>query len=429
MNTFESALIRLKQAAKYTQIPDWFLEQLSTPERTIKVNFPLKLDSGEVNIVRGYRVQYNNRLGPYKGGLRFHPEVNMDEVMSLGFWMMIKNAVADIPFGGGKGGIEIDPKKLSERELERLTKSFTKELSPNIGPYLDVPAPDVNTNAKIMDWIVEEFKVQSAKLKVKYSGGELKAVVTGKSVNNGGSLGREEATGLGGYFVLEGLLRKLNLKKPLTVAIQGFGNVGAHLAEILYKDGFRVVALSDSKGGIFDKSGKGFNVDLVKKCKEEKEILSGCYCIGSVCDLAERHKDGLIANEQLLEMPVDILIPAALENVITGQNAGKIKAKIIFEMANGPTSAEADRILNQKKITVVPDVLCNSGGVIVSYFEWLQNIKGEKWNLEEVNQKLKQKMEDSFAKIWEISEEKKVNLRIAAYVLALQRLAEKVSLK
>lgn len=252
----------------------------------------------------------------------------------------------------------------------------------------------------------------------------MKAVVTGKSVAKGGSLGREEATGLGGFFVLEKLVKKLEPKKPLTVAIQGFGNVGSNLAEILFKNGFKVIALSDSKGGIFDKTNEGFNIDLVKKCKEEKGFLAGCYCVGSVCDLADK-RGGVVTNEKLLELPVDILIPAALENVITSENAKKIKAKIVFEMANGPTTAEADEILKKRNIMVVPDVLANSGGVTVSYFEWFQNINGEKWSLEKVNEKLREKMEKAFEEIWEIYNEKKVDLRTAAYILALQRLAEK----
>lgn len=429
MNIFDAALLRLKQAAKYEKVPDGFLKSLSIPERTIEINFPLKRDSGAIDTIKGYRIQYNNLLGPYKGGLRFHPRVNMDEVKSLAFWMMIKNAVANLPFGGGKGGIEVDPKKLSEKELEKLTKQFTKELAPNIGPFIDVPAPDVNTNAKIMDWMIDEFRVQSSELRVKYSKDELKAVVTGKSVKNGGSVGREEATGLGGFFVLEQLIKKLGLRKPLTVAIQGFGNVGSHLAEILYQNGFKVVALSDSKGGIFDKKKLGFNVGLVKKCKEEKGFLAGCYCIGSVCDIAAKYDSGAISNEELLELPVDILIPAALENAVTEENANRIKAKIVFEMANGPTSAEADEILNKKGILVVPDVLCNSGGVTVSYFEWLQNIKGERWSLEKVNKNLKGKIENAFAEVWKIYLDKKVDLRLSAYILALQRLSQKINLE
>ena len=426
MNIFDSALIPLKKAARYLSLPDWFLKQLSTPERTIKVNFPFERDDKKVEMVNGYRVQYNNLSGPYKGGLRFHPKVDMDEVKALGFWMMIKNAVANVPFGGGKGGIKIDPKKFSGKELEKLTRQFSRELAPNIGPFMDVPAPDVNTNAKIMDWMMDEFKAQSKKLKVEYNAGELKAVVTGKSVKHGGSLGREEATGMGGFFVLECLVEKLGLKKPLTVAIQGFGNVGSNFAEIVHRNGFKVIALSDSKGGIVDRKNIGFNVDLVKKCKEEKGFIAGCYCIGSVCDLPKEQDGQIISNEELLELPVDILVPAALENVIHKKNAKKIKAKLVFEMANGPTAADADEILEKRGIMVVPDVLCNVGGVTVSYFEWLQNIKGEKWTLEKVNKKLKSKMEKAFDEVWEIHQSKKVTLRTAAYILALKRLSEKV---
>lgn len=422
MSVFDSALVRLQEAAKYETAPDWLMKQLSAAERTISLSFPLKRDAGEVETIKGYRVQYNNSLGPYKGGLRYHQDVNMSEVKALAFWMMIKNAVANIPFGGGKGGIEIDPHKLSEGELERLTREFTRKLAPNIGPYMDVPAPDVNTNSKIMDWIADEYVKN-----IKNKENEIKAVVTGKSVGNGGSLGREQATGLGGFIVLEQLVKILGLKKPLTVVVQGFGNVGANIARILYENGYNIVALSDVKGAIYDSKHIGFNVDLVKKCKEENGFLAGCYCIGSVCDLAKKYKDGIISNEELLKLPVDILIPAALENVITAKNAENIKAKIVFEMANGPTTYEADQILNKKGIIVVPDVLANCGGVTVSYFEWYQNIKNESWSLQKVNQKLKEKMEDAFENIWQIHKQKKVSLRISAYILALQRLHKKVS--
>ncbi|MBU1000421.1 Glu/Leu/Phe/Val dehydrogenase [Patescibacteria group bacterium] len=416
MKIFDSSLINLEKASKYIDLPKWFLKQISVPERMIQFNFSFKRDSGDMEMVSGYRVQYNNLLGPYKGGLRFHPQVNMDEVKSLAFWMMIKDAVVNVPFGGGKGGLELDPKKFSEKELERLTRQFTRELAPNIGPEIDVPAPDVNTNSKIMDWLENEYS--------KVVGKKMKAVVTGKSVRNGGSLGREAATGMGGFFVLEQLIKKLGLKKPLTVAIQGFGNVGSNFAQILSKHNYKIVAVSDIKGGIYDKQG-GFNIDLVKKCCEEKGFLSGCYCIGSVCDLAKKIDGGVITNEDLLQLPVDLLIPAALENVITTENAKKIRAKIVFEMANGPTTYEADQILNKKGIIVVPDVLANSGGVTVSYFEWYQNMKNEKWNLEKVNKKLQKKMEDAFANVWKIHQEKKVSLRTAAYILALQRLFKK----
>lgn len=416
MNIFDSALIQLKKAAETIELPQGLLEKLEIPDRTIQLSFPLKRENGKIEIMNGYRVQYNNLLGPYKGGLRYHPKVDMDEVKALGLWMMIKNALVDVPFGGGKGGIEVDPKNLSEKELEKLTRSFAKALAVNIGPRVDVPAPDVNTNSKIMDWIEDEYS--------KAVGKENKAVVTGKSLTNGGSLGREQATGLGGFFVLEKLVEKLGLKKPVTVAIQGFGNVGSNLAQIVYKNGFKVIALSDIKGGIYENREEGFNIDLVKECREEKGFLSGCYCIGSVCDLAKKYDEGVISNEDLLELDVDILIPAALENVITKDNAKDIKAKIVFEMANGPTSSEADEILNKKGVIVVPDVLANSGGVTVSYFEWFQNLNGEKWSLEKVNNKLKEKMEKAFEEVWKIYNTEKVNLRTAAYVVALQRLKE-----
>ncbi len=424
MNTFDSAKLQLKKAAKFTNIDQSLIDTLTSAQRTIKVTFPLKKDSGEVEVIQGYRVQHNNFLGPYKGGLRFHPAVDMDEVSALAFWMMIKNAIADVPFGGGKGGIEIDPKKLSEKELEEMTRKFAQMLAQNIGPLVDVPAPDVNTNSKIMDWIADEF-VKAERVKGEgESEAKLKAVVTGKSVGKGGSLGREQATGLGGFFVLEKLVEKLGLKKPLTVAIQGFGNVGSNFAQILSDNGYKVVALSDIKGGINNMEGEGFNVPMVRECRLEKGFLAGCYCVGSVCDLARKY-DGTISNSDLLELDVDILVPAALENVITKKNAKNIKAKIVFEMANGPTTSEADQILNKRGTLVVPDVLANSGGVTVSYFEWYQNMHSESWSLDKVNSKLKEKMEDAFDKIWEIHKDKKINFRTAAYVLALKRLAEK----
>lgn len=419
MKLFDNALKQLEKAAKIIELDQSILKLLSNPERIIEINIPLKKDAGEIEIVKGYRIQYNNWLGPFKGGLRFHPQVEMDEVKALGFWMMIKNAISNVPFGGSKGGLEIDPKKLTEAELQRLTRQLTRQLAPNIGPQVDIPAPDVNTNSKIMDWMVDEYS--------KVVGLNTKAVVTGKSIKNGGSRGREEATGLGGFIVLERLIKKLGFKKPLTVAVQGFGNVGGNIAKILYQNGYQVVAVSDVKGAIYDSKDNGFNIDLVRECRLEKGFLSGCYCIGSVCDLARRYDDGVISNEELLELPVDILIPAALENVITKNNASKIKAKIVFEMANGPTTYEADKILNKRGIMIVPDVLCNSGGVTVSYFEWYQNIYEERWSLEKVNERLKAKMIDAFENIWKIHKEKNVSLRTAAYIVALQRLAKKAN--
>lgn len=417
MNPFDSALAQLKKAALNSDVDPNVIKLLETPQRQIEVNLPFRKDDKSLLIVKAFRVQYNNWLGPYKGGLRYHPQVDINEVKALSFWMTIKNAVVNVPFGGGKGGIEIDPKALSASELENLTRVFTKALTPNIGPEVDVPAPDVNTNPQIMDWIVDEYS--------KAVGKKTLAVVTGKSVDKGGSEGREEATGLGGFYVFEELVKKLNLSKDSTIAIQGFGNVGSHLARLLFENSYKVVALSDSKGGIFDQSGKGFNINLVKECKLEKGLISNCYCVGSVCDNATGAQK--ITNEELLELPVDVLIPAALENVIHKDNARNIKAKIIFEMANGPTSFEADEILSEKEIIVVPDVLANSGGVTVSYFEWYQNMKDQRWDIEKVKEELKKLMIDAFENVWRISQEKRISMRTASYVLALQRLAEKAS--
>lgn len=414
-NTFKSALGYLHKALDKEKVDKRIVDLLSYPQRQIEIYLPIKLDSGEVIIIKGYRVQYNNWLGPFKGGLRFHADVNLEEIKALAFWMMIKNAVVNVPFGGGKGGIQVDPKTLSRRELERLTRAFARALFPNIGPQIDIPAPDVNTNSLIMDWFEDEYS--------KAVGRPTPAVVTGKSVDNGGLEGREEATGLGGMFVLEKLIQKLKLKKPLTVAVQGFGNVGSHIAGLL--SDFKIIGLSDSKGAIFDKSGRGFNIKLVQSCKLEGGMIADCYCIGSVCDISKKHT-GNISNEQLLELPVDILIPAALENVITRKNASSIKAKIILEMANGPVSEKADEILNKKETIVVPDVLANAGGVTASYYEWLQNMEGKVWSLEEVRYRLQKVMETSFEQIWKIHRQKKVSLRMAAYMLALQRLSKSV---
>lgn len=406
-NPFKSALYNLTLAAQKGNTPQELVELLSIPQRQIEVFIPFKRDSGLIEIVRGFRVQYNNWRGPYKGGLRYHPEVNLDEVKALAFWMTIKNAVINVPFGGSKGGIEIDPKKLSVKELERLTRSFARILAPNIGPCTDVPAPDVNTNSQMMDWFADEYS--------KVTGKKSPAVVTGKSIKNGGSEGRTEATGLGGFFVLEELVKKMKIKKPLSVAIQGFGNVGFHVARILSEAGYKVVALSDSKGGIFNKDWQGFDVSKVKKYKEKTGVLTGYKSTVNTVN---------ISNKDIILLPVDILIPAALENVITEENAPVLEAKVILEMANGPISNTADTILQKRKIPVVPDVLANAGGVTVSYYEWLQNMKNQKWSKKAVNAKLKRAITSSFEKIWEIKQQKKVTLRMAAYMLALERLSK-----
>lgn len=435
INPFTNALAQLEKAAgvlvesgirnqESGKTLEKTLQTLQQPQREVHVNIPVLMDDGSLRIFQGYRVQYNNARGPYKGGIRFHPNVDLNEVKALAFWMTMKCAVAGLLLGGSKGGVVVDPKILSLGELERLSRGYARAIADVIGPDKDVPAPDVNTNSTIIDWMSDEFAKGDKKLL---------ATFTGKSIKNGGSEGREEATGLGGLYVLESVLEKLRLqttdlrlKKKLTVAVQGFGNVGYNMVKFLVnsglpagRQGFTVVAVSDSKGGIHVPSG--VNPLLTLACKKKNGFLAGCYCSGSVCDLS---KGRPITQEALLELQVDILIPAALENVITRENAPKIKAKVILEMANGPTTPEADEILAKRGITVIPDVLANSGGVTVSAFEWEQNLKGEHWTKETVNNKLKRKMGAAVKAVWEASEKYKTTLRIAAFVVALERIAK-----
>ncbi len=425
-NPWKRAQGQLKQVAKKLALDPLLVTALLEPKRVIEVAIPLKTNNGHTSVFSGFRVQHNNILGPYKGGIRYHQSVNLDEIKALAFWMTMKNAVVDVPFGGGKGGITIDPKTLSEKELEELTRLFTRRLVNVIGPTIDVPAPDVNTNPKVMGWIVGEF-AKDAKDSGKFTKGELLAVGTGKPLDKGGSQGRTEATGLGGVYVLLTILKKLGRNsKGLTVAVQGFGNVGKYVSYFLQKEGLRIVALSDSKGGMYVPGGIP-NVEDVASCKTEKGYLAGCYCVGAVCDLKNKNilggKD--ISSEELLTLPVDILIPSALENVITKNNADKIQAKIILEMANGPTTAEADPILKKRGITVIPDILANTGGVATSYFEWYQNMHNEKWTKEEVFAKLRKKMVVATNEIFKTYKNERVTLREAAYMLALKRIEKK----
>lgn len=410
---------------------DQKIEILKHPQRIVNVTIPVPMDDGTIRLFQGYRVQFNNTRGPYKGGIRFHPNVSIDEVKALSFWMMMKCAVADLPFGGGKGGVIVDPKKLSEGELERLSRGYVRAIADCIGPNKDVPAPDVNTNGVIMGWMTDEyikFKTQSSKLKTSYKFKltnkeitRLRSTFTGKLIQDGGSEGREEATGLGGFFILQAILKKMKglSHTPLTVAIQGFGNVGYNVAKFLTKAGFLVVAVSDSKGGVYVKNG--INPELTLQCKKEHGYLAGCYCSGSVCDLS---KGKPISNEALLELPVDILVPAALENVITKENGKRIKAKIILEMANGPTTPEADTILYTRGIPVIPDILSNSGGVTVSRFEWEQNLKNQHWTKKQVNERLQKKMEKAAENVYQTSTRLHTDLRTAAFVCALQRIMD-----
>jgi glutamate dehydrogenase/leucine dehydrogenase len=408
----------LSETAKKLEYDPLLLSMLSEPDRIVEVSIPLRMDSGEINIYKGYRVQHNNIRGPYKGGLRYHPAVDINEVKALAFWMTMKNAVVDVPFGGGKGGITVDPKMLNVGEIERLTRSFAKKISPIISPDLDVPAPDINTNGQIMSWISEEFgeylKLSNSNRKTDTN--FIKAVVTGKPLDEGGSEGRVEATGLGGAFVLMAVLKTLG-KKPqdLRVAIQGFGNVGSNITKFLCELGFKVVAVADVGGGFYLEEGisKPFAGAVNDFDSIEKQFIRDRNFLGIGTP---------VDTQEVLELDVDILVPAAIEEVITKKNAYNIKAKIILEMANGPTDFEADKILTNKGILIIPDILANSGGVATSFFEWFQNINDEKWNKEKVLGKLKIKMEKAVEEVIAISKLHKTSLREAAYILALQRI-------
>ena len=411
-NPFNNALKQLAKAVEVGQIDAAVFERLKKPDKILQISLLLKMNDGTKKVFDGYRVQYNNSRGPYKGGLRFHPQTDLAEVKALAFWMTIKCSVAGIPMGGSKGGITVDPKKLAENELEELTRSFTRKLADYIGPEIDVPAPDVNTNPKIMSWVMDEYS--------RLKGYNVPGVVTGKPLELGGSAGRTEATGQGGFYIMEELAKKLKINpEKTTVAIQGFGNVGFYLAEFLYHAGYKIVALSDSQGGILDKYGQSMNPKNIMATKQKEGKISGCYCVGTVCD-CENYKQ--ITNEQLLKLEVDVLVPAALESAINEKNAGKVKAKIILEMANGGITPAAEEKLLKKGKIIMPDVLANAGGVTVSYFEWVQNLAKYYWSLSEVNDKLKKIMVDSFNAVWQAKEEYQTDWRTAAFIVALKRI-------
>lgn len=409
-NPWHRAKTQLASVAHLMRLPPLLTARLKETDREITVSLPIRRDNGKIATLTGYRVQQNNILGPYKGGLRFHPAVTLDEVRALAFWMTIKCAVINVPFGGGKGGIAVDPKTLSHRELKQLTKLFTQRLSQVIGPTIDIPAPDVNTNAEIMSWIMEEYS--------RLTGKKTPAVITGKPLGKGGSPGRTEATGRGGALTLLHILTLLKKDpKGMTVAIQGFGNVGYHIAGFLIKNGLKVVAVSDSKSGVYVPDGLDPKTTL--SCKQKHGSLTKCFCTNTSC----RKSNGYtITNEELLTLPVDILIPAALENVITKRNAGKINARIIVEMANGPLTKEADEILKRKGVLVIPDILANAGGVCVSYFEWYQNIHNVKWTKEKVFVTLEDKIRQATKAVFALQNQYHVTQREAAYILALTRI-------
>jgi glutamate dehydrogenase (NADP+) len=414
---FADASRRLERALKYVSLSEDTTERLKYPKSSLIVSIPVRMDNGSLRIFQGYRVRYDETRGPTKGGIRFHPHVTLDEVQSLAFWMTFKCAVLSLPFGGAKGGITLNPKELSKMELERLSRGYIDAIADFIGPDVDIPAPDVYTNPMIMGWMMDQYNIITRKLNP--------GVITGKPVNIGGSLGRDTATATGAFFVIEQLLPKFNQKpEETTVAIQGFGNAGAELAELLWKRGYKVVAISDSQGGIYAKIG--LDIPSIRQFKETNKNIKALYCQGSVCHIVEHE---VITNEDLLTLDVDVLIPAALENQITEKNAQEIKAKFIFEVANGPTTSAADRVLEEKGISVIPDILVNAGGVTVSYFEWVQNRSGFYWSLEEVNQRLKDKMFAETEAIWRISQELSVPMRTAAYIHGLNRLGDAINAK
>lgn len=402
-NSFETAQNQLNIAADYLNLEPGLRKVLLSCKRELTVNFPVQMDDGNVEVYTGYRIQHSTARGPAKGGIRYHAQVSLDEVRALAMWMTWKCAVVDIPYGGSKGGVIVDPKKLSLRELESLTRRYTTEISSFIGPDTDIPAPDVNTNAQTMAWIMDTYSMQK--------GYTVTTIVTGKPLNIGGAEGREDATARGIQYVIQEACREKNIALAGSkVAIQGFGNAGAISARLLTEDGAVIIAVSDSQGGIYNP--KGLDYRKVIAFKQEHGTVVGYPNADPV------------NNQELLEVDCDILIPAALEDQINGENADRVKAKIIAEAANGPTDLEADQILEDKGVFILPDILANAGGVTVSYFEWVQNIQSFFWSEVETNKRLHQIMTKAFNQVYKISQEKKVDMRTAAYILAVGRVAE-----
>jgi glutamate dehydrogenase (NAD(P)+) len=403
ISSFENAMTQFDQAAKRLRLDPSWLEMIKQPRRSVIVKLPIQMDDGSFKVFTGYRVQHSIIRGPAKGGIRYHPDVTLDEVSALAAWMTWKCAVVGIPFGGGKGGITCDPTKLSKGELERLTRRYTAELIDVLGPESDVPAPDVNTNEQTMAWIMDTYSMHARHT--------VTSVVTGKPLDLGGSLGRVEATGRGVLFTIREAAKHLGINmEGATVAVQGFGNVGTVAADLLYDDGCKIIAVSDVRGGIYNRNG----IDIKKLLPYAKKNRSVVKFPGTKP----------ISNQELLELECDILVPAALENQITEENAPRVKAKILAEGANGPVIPQADKILDKNGVFVIPDILCNAGGATVSYFEWVQDRMGYFWSEEEVNHKLEEIMKKAFADVLEISCAKKVNMRIAAFMLAIKRVLD-----
>jgi len=411
---FEDALCRVREIGGDAGVDPEVIAALLHPKAMLTASLPVRMDDGTTRYFVGYRCRYNTVLGPTKGGVRYHPQVTRSEVQALALWMTVKCAVVGLPYGGGKGGVIVQPKELSPLELERLSRAYVRAMADFIGPDVDIPAPDVYTNARIMGWMMDEYE---AIHRVRAP-----AVITGKPIALGGSLGREEATGRGAYLVTMELIRRRGLDPSrLTVAVQGLGNAGYHVARLLQKEGLRIVALSDSRGGIH--ASEGFDVDSIWKEKQASRQMRAVYCQESVCEMVEHQQ---ISNAELLGLDVDILIPAALEGVITPDNVAGIRAPYIVEVANGPILSDAEPVLLERGAMVVPDVLANAGGVTASYFEWVQNRSGYAWTLEEVRERLAEVMSRAFGAVWDVAEQEQRSLRSAAYALAFRRIGEAV---
>jgi glutamate dehydrogenase (NAD(P)+) len=410
INPIDVAMKQVDIAAKKLKLEPGLCEKIKQTKRELIVHFPVKMDDGRLKVFTGYRVQHNMTRGPGKGGIRYHPDVDLDEVRALAMWMTWKAAVVNIPFGGAKGGVQCDPKSMSLQELENMTRRFTWEIASMIGPDQDIPAPDVNTNPQVMAWIMDTYST--------LKGYSVHGVVTGKPLELGGSLGRYEATGKGVFITALEAADQIKLPmKGARVVVQGSGNVGGIAAQYFDRAGAKVIAISDSKGGVYNK--KGLNVSSVLDCKKKYS-----------CVITPKVKNGdEVTNKELLELHCDILVPSALENQITPKNAPKIRAKIIAEGANGPTTPEADEILHDRGIFMVPDILANSGGVTVSYFEWVQNLQELLWNEEEISERLTRILRKSFAEVLNISQKKKVDMRTAALILGIGRVAEAQKLR
>jgi len=407
-NPFEFVQEQMKTAARTAQLPDDSVATLLEVERVVEARIPVVMDNGEWQLFTAYRSQHNNVLGPYKGGLRFHPAVDLNEFKALSALMTLKCSLINIPFGGGKGGIAVDPKKLSRHELQQLSRGWVRTMFPLIGPEADIPAPDVNTDGQIMAWMVDEYS--------QLAGAWSPGAFTGKPVSIGGSAGREQATGQGGFFVLKYLAEDNNLvPEDTAIAVQGFGNVGQWFARLASEAGFRIVAVSDSQGGIYQEDG--LPVDEVIAIKNQQ---------GSVTKYTAAKQ---LTNEELLELPVTVLAPAALEAAVNNDNASHIKARFVLELANGPVTPEADTVLESKSIVVVPDILTNAGGVTVSYFEWVQNIQKLSWREDDVVTRLEEHMHQAYQQVKNAADEYSVSMRQAAYIVAMKRLVQAINLK